>query len=73
MAMNGVQMLLKQLGIDPEKLMNDLELLKTGLIKGIQDQNAKMASIEEKVDYLCSIQDGNPLPKPKSLEKIKPC
>jgi hypothetical protein len=45
--MSGMDMLLKQLGIDPKKVMGDFELLKNTVVKLLTDLNAKLAAHEK--------------------------
>lgn len=59
--MNGMQMLFKQLGIDPEQVMKDIAVLKATF----ESVNQKLDSIEKKLDSLSMLRlqgdkcDGN--------------
>lgn len=44
--MNGIEMLMKQMGIDPKKMIADLELLKQNIVGKLESIDATMARIE---------------------------
>lgn len=52
MAMNGMQMLFKQLGFDPDKIIKDVETFMAGLKEHVTQQNLKLDRIETKLDTL---------------------
>lgn len=45
--MNGMEMLLKQIGFDPKKMNEDIEKFVTGVQLHLKQQNDKLERIEE--------------------------
>jgi CRISPR/Cas system-associated exonuclease Cas4 (RecB family) len=75
--MTGIEMLMKQMGIDPKKMIADFELLKeniVGKLKSIDDTMARIeaqgARIEGKVNSLAGAEDIIPVPEKLSIYEV---
>lgn len=47
MAMGGMEMMLKSIGVDPKKIIADFEALRTGVTKTLDQLNERLTAIEK--------------------------
>lgn len=59
--MMGMEMVMKQLGIDPKKIMEDFSELKSGVTATLETINARLQRIEENQ---WKVQNGQPITPP---------
>lgn len=71
--MMGMEMVMKQLGIDPKKIMEDFSELKSGVTATLETINARLQRIEENQ---WKVQNGQlitpPLPSPSQPMQSTP-
>lgn len=71
--MNGMEMLMKQLGFNPQQIAKDFEKVKQEIIDLLTTNNARLSAIEQKLDRLLSSADPSFVPDnlPTALEVHK--
>lgn len=71
--MNGMEMLMKQLGFNPQQIAKDFENVKKEIVDLLTTNNARLSAIEQKLDRLMLIADPSFVPEnlPTALEVLK--
>jgi hypothetical protein len=75
--MNGIEILMKQMGIDPKKMAADFELLKKNIVGKLETIDSTMARIEAqgarieaKVNALAGADEIIPVPDKLSIYEV---